>query len=213
MQIVCSHFNRLALRLLLKPEKFEIPFPIRARPPPKRCRTNTERRAPRLPVAFVLDALQGVCGRHAQERRSCVSERRGETGVICFSGLFVEQREEFRILVTFPIAIVFPSSRSEKRPSCCMVSKVSMHTGRERVKRAITMLLLFTKRGCFFWLAGLAILLGDEVGDDHLLDRPCGYASPRCSRQSGCGGSPAAPAAPAGPQTRARRARGGPRGR
>ena len=35
MQIVCSHFNRLALRLLLKPEKFEVPFPIRARPPPK----------------------------------------------------------------------------------------------------------------------------------------------------------------------------------
>lgn len=70
--------------------------------------------------------------------------------MIFFSGLFVEQREEFRILVTFPIAIVFPSSRSEKRPSCCMVSKVSMHTGRERVKRAITMLLLFTKRGCFF---------------------------------------------------------------
>ncbi|KAK8819927.1 hypothetical protein WA538_002028 [Blastocystis sp. DL] len=34
-QIVCSHFNRLALRLLLKPEKFEVPFPIRARPPPK----------------------------------------------------------------------------------------------------------------------------------------------------------------------------------
>lgn len=35
MQIVCSHFNRLALRLLLKPEKFEAPYPIRARPPPK----------------------------------------------------------------------------------------------------------------------------------------------------------------------------------
>ena len=34
-QVVCSHYNRLALRLLLKPEKFMAPYPLRARPPPK----------------------------------------------------------------------------------------------------------------------------------------------------------------------------------
>jgi large subunit ribosomal protein L15 len=32
--ITCVHFNRLALRALLKPQKFSI-LPIRARPPPK----------------------------------------------------------------------------------------------------------------------------------------------------------------------------------
>lgn len=32
---MCSHYNRLALRLLLKPQKFIPPYPLRARPPPK----------------------------------------------------------------------------------------------------------------------------------------------------------------------------------
>lgn len=32
---MCSHFNRLALRMLLKPERFAPPYPLRARPPPK----------------------------------------------------------------------------------------------------------------------------------------------------------------------------------
>lgn len=32
---MCSHFNRLALRMLLKPERFAPPYPLRAHPPPK----------------------------------------------------------------------------------------------------------------------------------------------------------------------------------
>ena len=32
---MCSHYNRLALRLLLKPQKFVAPYPRRARPSPK----------------------------------------------------------------------------------------------------------------------------------------------------------------------------------
>lgn len=34
-QVICSHYNRLALRLLLKPHKFQVPYPLRARPSPK----------------------------------------------------------------------------------------------------------------------------------------------------------------------------------
>lgn len=34
-QVICSHYNRLALRLLLKPQKFVPPYPLRARPPPR----------------------------------------------------------------------------------------------------------------------------------------------------------------------------------
>ncbi|OAO15589.1 50S ribosomal protein L15 [Blastocystis sp. ATCC 50177/Nand II] len=34
-QVICSHYNRLALRMLLKPDRFVPPYPLRARPPPK----------------------------------------------------------------------------------------------------------------------------------------------------------------------------------
>ena len=30
--MICSYYNRLALRLLLKPHKFVAPYPLRARP-------------------------------------------------------------------------------------------------------------------------------------------------------------------------------------
>lgn len=33
--VTCAHFNRLALRALLKPHKFDTELPRRARPPPK----------------------------------------------------------------------------------------------------------------------------------------------------------------------------------
>jgi large subunit ribosomal protein L15 len=33
--VTCVHFNALALKSLLKPERFEGPLPRRARPPPK----------------------------------------------------------------------------------------------------------------------------------------------------------------------------------
>lgn len=70
----------------------------------------------------------------------------GETGFVMFNPIFTlmaflesqnykqslrdsEQTDNDIILVTLPIAMVFPSSRREKRPSCCIVSKVSMQTG------------------------------------------------------------------------------------
>lgn len=78
MQIVCSHFNRLALRLLLKPEKFEVPFPIRARPPPKLLSyyTSDEHRGYLSPsYSMLYKSLWQTCTRTAF---MCLRTARGD---------------------------------------------------------------------------------------------------------------------------------------
>jgi large subunit ribosomal protein L15 len=55
--VVCEHFNRLALRALLKPEKFEI-LPRRARPPPK------------LMPYYLSDENRGYLSSKVQQRKA-----------------------------------------------------------------------------------------------------------------------------------------------